>query len=129
MPALPPHLLTPATTPNQLTQSFPSLSPRPSPFPPARMPILPPLKKVFAVIEAQREEEAALGDAPLDQLLMPVPVPDEIVPPPEINELDPHAREMPIPVAEAEPSFPGMGMEGPLPEQSWPGEQGHLDAA
>lgn len=90
------------------------------------MPILPPLKKVFAVIEAQREEEAALGDAPLDQLLMPVPVPDEIVPPPEINELDPNAREMPIPVAEAEPSMPGMGMEGPLPEHSWPGEQGDM---
>ncbi|GFR44041.1 hypothetical protein Agub_g5201 [Astrephomene gubernaculifera] len=56
-------------------------------FETARTPILPPLKKVFAVIEAQREDEAQLGDQPLEQLLQPVPVPQEIVPPPEINEV------------------------------------------
>ena len=66
-------------------------SPSP-PFPSAaRTPILPPLKKVFAVIEAQREEEAAMGDLPLEHLLQPVYVPEEIVPPPEINEVDPDA--------------------------------------
>ncbi|GIL84279.1 hypothetical protein Vretimale_15928 [Volvox reticuliferus] len=73
-------------------------------FETARTPILPPLKKVFAVIEAQREEEAELGDQPLEQLLQPVPVPEEIVPPPEINEVDPNARvPSPPPVGEMVP--------------------------
>ncbi|KXZ51260.1 hypothetical protein GPECTOR_13g747 [Gonium pectorale] len=72
-------------------------------FETARTPILPPLKKVFAIIEAQREEEAMLGDQPLEQLLQPVAVPEEIVPPPEINEVDPDAREAPPQVVDVEP--------------------------
>ncbi|GLC73822.1 hypothetical protein PLESTF_001424700 [Pleodorina starrii] len=72
-------------------------------FETARTPILPPLKKVFAVIEAQRDEEAVWGDQPLEVLLQPVPVPEEIVPPPEINELDPDAREPPPVVGELAP--------------------------
>ncbi|KAG2438730.1 hypothetical protein HXX76_005275 [Chlamydomonas incerta] len=71
-------------------------------FETARTPILPPLKKVFAVIEAQREEEALMGDQPLEALLQPVPVPEEIFPPPEINEVDPLAREPPPQVLDFE---------------------------
>ena len=47
------------------------------------------------MIEAQREEEALMGDLPLEVLLQQVPVPEEIFPPPEINEVDPSAREPP----------------------------------
>ncbi len=36
-----------------------------------------------------------MGDQPLEALLQPVPVPEEIFPPPEINEVDPLAREPP----------------------------------
>jgi hypothetical protein len=40
-----------------------------------RTPIPPPLHAKFLVIENQREEEAALGEQPLEQVLAPVPVP------------------------------------------------------
>lgn len=45
-------------------------------FPAGRQPIPPPLRQKFAVIEKQREEEAALGELPLEQVLAPVPVPE-----------------------------------------------------
>ena len=40
-----------------------------------RTPIPPPLRSKFLVIEQQREEEAARGEQPLDQVLAAVPVP------------------------------------------------------
>jgi hypothetical protein len=43
--------------------------------PTGRTPIPPPLRSKFLVIEHQREEEAALGEQPLEQVLAPVHVP------------------------------------------------------
>lgn len=60
----------------------------PSP-PAARTPILPPLRKVFAVIEEQREQDLELGEQPLPQLLAPVQLPVEIQPPQALNEVMP----------------------------------------
>ena len=40
-----------------------------------RTPIPPPLRSKFLVIEQQREEEAAMGEQPLEQVLAPVHVP------------------------------------------------------
>ncbi len=40
-----------------------------------RTPIPPPLRQRFAVIEAQRAEEAALGERPLEEVMAPVPLP------------------------------------------------------
>ena len=49
------------------------------PLPAGRTPILPPLKSKFAIIERQREEEAALGEQGLDSVLSAVPVPQVCV--------------------------------------------------
>ena len=53
---------------------------RPFPRPCAgRTPIPPPLRSKFLVIEQQREEEAAMGEQPLEQVLAQVPVPQVCV--------------------------------------------------
>lgn len=44
--------------------------------PTGRTPIPPPLRARFAVIEAQRAEEAAMGERPLEEVVAPVPLPD-----------------------------------------------------
>lgn len=62
----------------------------------AREPILPPLRKVFAVIEAQRDEELERGELPLEEALARVQLPQEIVPPPAINELLPGGPQQPL---------------------------------
>jgi nephrocystin-4 len=79
-------------------------------FETGRTPIPPPLNRNFTFIEKQREEEAAMGEQPLEQVLAPVQVPPEIAPPPgPIVVADAYVQE----VFSAQPQVPPPHM-GPL---------------
>eukprot|EP00955_Chlamydomonas_euryale_P068514 360138-Chlamydomonas_euryale.AAC.4 len=83
-------------------------------FETGRTPIPPPLSRAFAVIEQQREEEAAMGEQPLEAVLAPVPVPLEIAPPapPPEDQLRAAAGDLFAPAVMPEPLD-----VGPHPDQ------------